>query len=267
MYVTTSSCHKLRWFIGDLIYTYSPILSLSVNCHDQKNGQVVVKLRFDSGHYSPPSKGPVAYKRKAPSQVKRDGDRLATYRRNQAKATGDHDIDYLQTQSRSTSPTHVEICVNKPFIAESPTQQLNRRPDQTTDSKQDLMVNPVGVKTRSQVKASTADTPEMHRCDISTETVSTSVLDPIEPLCFNNTEHDASLLSVDGLSCIDSNADTDSESVYDKRETDADADLSDSEEARMPLDLPPDVPPVWWDSMVSDMKRDISSMFLNMDKS
>ena len=46
-----------------------------------------------------------------------------------------------------------------------------------------------------------------------------------------------------------------------------DADLSDSEEARMPLDLPPDVPPVWWDSMVSDMKRDISSMFLNMDKS
>ena len=75
-----------------------------------------------------------------------------------------------------------------------------------------------------------------------------------------------SLLSVDGLSCIDSNTDADSESVYDKRET-ADADLSDSEEVRMPPDLPPDLPPVWWDSMMSDMKRDISSMFLNMDKS
>ena len=70
--------------------------------------------------------------------------------------------------------------------------------------------------------------------------------------------HDASLLSVDELSCIDSNTDTDSEeSVSDKRET-ADADLSDSEETR----IFPDLPPVWWDSMMSDMKRDISSMLL-----
>ena len=143
----------------------------SWNIFEEKNGQVVVKLRFDSGHYSPPRKEPVAYKRIAPSQVKRDADSLSTYRRNQAKAAGYHDIDYLQTQSRSISPTHVEICVNKPFIAESPPQQLNRRPDQSTDSKQDnLMVNTVGVKTRSQVKASTADTPELQRCEISTET-------------------------------------------------------------------------------------------------
>ena len=98
-------------------------------------------------------KGPVAYKRKAPSQVKRDGDRITTYRRNQAKAAGDHDVACLQTQSLSTSPTHVEKSVNKQLVAESPPQQLNRRPDQSSDS------NPVGVKTRSQVQASKADTP------------------------------------------------------------------------------------------------------------
>ena len=224
----------------------------SWNIFEEKNCQVVVKLRFDSGHYSPPSKEPVVYKRKAPSQVKRDGDRLATYRRNQAKAAGDHDSACLQTQSLSASPTHVDINVNKQLIAESPPQQLNRRPDQSSDS------NPVGVKTRSQVQASKADTPELQRCEISTETVSTSVLDPIESLCLNITAHDASLLSVDELSCIDSNTDTDS--VSDKRET-ADADLSDAEEAR----ILPDLPPVWWDSMVSDMKRDISSMLMTTD--
>ena len=37
----------------------------SWNIFEEKNGQVVVKLRFDSGHYSPPSKGPVAFKRKS----------------------------------------------------------------------------------------------------------------------------------------------------------------------------------------------------------
>ena len=226
----------------------------SWNIFEEKNGQVVVKLRFDSGHYSPPSKDPVVYKRKAPSQVKRDGDRLATYRRNQAKAAGDH--AYLQ--SRFTSPTHVEISVNKPLIAESQPQQLNGRPDQSTDS------NPVGVKTRSQVRASTADTPELIRGEILTETVSTSVFDPIEPVCFNDTAHDASLLSVDGQGCIDSTMDTDSASLSDERETAADLhDLSDSDAAKMP----PDLPPVWWDSMISDMKRDISTMFLNIDKS
>ena len=152
----------------------------------------------------------------------------------------------------------MDISVNKQLIAESPTQQLNRCPDQSSDS------NPVGVKTRSQVQASKADMPVLQRCEISTETVSTSVLDPIEPLCLNNTAHDmheASLLSVDELSCIDSNKDTDSEeSVSDKRET-ADADLSDSDEAR----ILPDLPPVWWDSMMSDLKRDISSMLLATD--
>ena len=98
----------------------------SWNIFEEKNCHVVVKLRFNSGHYSPPSKEPVLYKRKASSQVKRDGDRLATYRRNQAKAAGDHD----HLQSRFTSPTHVEISVNKPLIAESQLQQLNGRPDQ-----------------------------------------------------------------------------------------------------------------------------------------
>ena len=34
----------------------------------------------------------------------------------------------------STSPTHVDISVNKQLIAESPPQQLNRLPDQSTDS-------------------------------------------------------------------------------------------------------------------------------------
>ena len=99
------------------------------------------------------------------------------------------------------------------------------------------------------------------RCEILTETVSTSVFDPIEPVCFNDTAHDASLLSVDGLACIDSTMDTDSASLSDERETAAD--LSDSDEAKMP----PDLPPVWWDSMMSDMKRDISNMFLTIDKS
>ena len=75
----------------------------SWNIFEEKNCQVVVKLRFDSGHYSPPSKDPVIYKRRAPSQVKRDGDRLATCRRKQVKAAGDH--AYLQ--SRFTSPTYV----------------------------------------------------------------------------------------------------------------------------------------------------------------
>ena len=149
----------------------------------------------------------------------------------------------------------MEISVNNPLIAESQPQQLNERPDQSTDS------NPVGVKTRSQVKASTADTPELIRCEILTETVSTSVFDPIEPVYFNDTAHDASLLSVDGQGCIDSTMDTDSASLSDERETSAD--LSDSDEPK----IPPDLPPVWWDSMMSDMKRDISSMFLNMDKS
>ena len=114
------------------------------------------------------------------------------------------------------------------------------------------------------MKASTADTPELIRGEILTETVSTSVFDPIEPVCFNDTAHDASLLSVDVLGCIDSTKDTDSASLSDERETAADLhDLSDSDEAKMP----PDLPPVWWDSMVSDMKRDISTMFLNLDKS
>ena len=57
------------------------------------------------------------------------------YIRNQVKASGDHNIAYLQTQSRSTS--HVDISVNKQLIAESSPQQLNRRPDQPTDSKQE----------------------------------------------------------------------------------------------------------------------------------
>ena len=69
---------------------------------------------------------------------------------------------------------------------------------------------------------------------------------------------------MDGLGCIDSTMDTDSASLSDERETAADLhDLSDSDAAKMP----PDLPPVWWDSMVSDMKRDISTMFLNIDKS
>ena len=150
----------------------------------------------------------------------------------------------------------MDISVNKSLIAESQPQQLNGRPDQSTDS------NPVGVMTRSQVKASTADRPELIRCEILTETVSsTSLSDPIESVCFNDTAHDASLLSVDGLGCIDSNMDTESASLSDEREIAAD--LSDSDEAKMP----PDLPPVWWDSMMSDMKKDISSMFLNIDKS
>ena len=62
----------------------------------------------------------------------------------------------------------------------------------------------------------------MIRCEILTETVSTSVFDPIEPVCFNDTAHDASLLSVDGLCCIDSTMDTDSASLSDERETAAD---------------------------------------------
>ena len=58
----------------------------SWNIFEEQNGQVVVKLRFDSGHYSPPSnKGPVAFKRKAPSQVKRDWDRLATCNKTRPK--------------------------------------------------------------------------------------------------------------------------------------------------------------------------------------
>ena len=52
--------------------------------------------------------------------------------------------------------------------------------------------------------------------------------------------------------------DTESASLADEREI-----AADSDEAKMP----PDLPPVWWDSMMSDMKKDISSMFLNIDKS
>ena len=80
--------------------------------------------------------------------------------------------------------------------------------------------------------------PELQCCEIF------SVLDPIELLCLNNTAYDALLLSVIERSCIDSHMDTASvESVSDKRET---ADLSEYEEARMP----PDLHPVWWDSVI-----------------
>ena len=94
MYKRTDTMYKRT----DTMYKRTDTLHTlqSWNIFEEKNGQVVVKLRFDSGHYSPPSKEPVVYKRKAPSQVKRDGDRLATYRRNQAKAAGDHDVAYFQ---------------------------------------------------------------------------------------------------------------------------------------------------------------------------
>ena len=100
------------------------------------------------------------------------------------------------------------------------------------------------------------DTPELLRCEMTSETVSTSVLDPVEPLCFNTT--DASILSLDvtqDLSTIDSN--TDSELEPDKQET-ADVENSDYEHAS----VPPDCPPVWWETMRTDMRRDISSMIM-----
>ena len=78
--------------------------------------------------------------------------------------------------------------------------------------------HPVGVKTRSQMKRKPDDTPALMRCEMTSETVSTSVLDPVEPLCFNT--NDASILSVDvaqDLSTIASN--TDSELEPDKQET------------------------------------------------
>ena len=122
----------LTWIIPvqDLPKTLKCLLDVLVdvntlqswNIFDEKNGQVVVKLRFDSGHYSPPSKGPVAYKRKAPSQVKRDGDRLATYEQNQAKtAAADHAPAHLST------PT-AEINADKHMDAESRLQDVISRP-------------------------------------------------------------------------------------------------------------------------------------------
>ena len=112
------------------------------------------------------------------------------------------------------------------------------------------------------------DTPELLRCEMTSETVSTSVLDPVEPLCFNAT--DASILSLDvtqDLSTIASN--TDSELEPDKQET-ADVENSDYEHASVPPDnsdyehasVPPDFPPVWWETMRTDMRRDISSMIM-----
>ena len=221
----------------------------SWNIFEEQNGQVVVKLRFDSGHYSPPSnKGPVAFKCKAPSQVKRDRDRLATYKQNQDKtAAVDHDPAHLST------PTHVDINVNRHMHAESRLQDVIRRPDPSTESKHEMLkVNdnhPVGVKTRSQMKRKPDDTPELLRCEMTSETVSTSVLDPVEPLCFNTT--DASILSLDvtqDLSTIASN--TDSELEPDKQET-ADVENSDYEHAS----VPPDFPPVWWETMRTDMRH------------
>ena len=225
----------------------------SWNIFEEKNGQVVVKLRFDSGHYSPPSKGPVAFKRKAPSQVKRDGDRLAAYKQNQTKtAAADHD-----DPAHLSTPTHVDINVNKHMKAESRLQDVIRRPEPSTESKHEMLkVNdPVGVKTRSQGKRKPDDTPELLRCEIASETVSTSVLDPIEPLCFDT--NDASILSVDATQEL-STIDTDSELEPDKQGT-ADVDNSDYEHAS----VPPDFPPVWWETMMTDMRRDISSMIIN----
>ena len=58
--------------------------------------------------------------------------------------------------------------------------------DPSTESKHEVLkVNdnhPVGVNTRSQGKITTDDTPELMRCEMTSETVSTSVLDPVEPL-------------------------------------------------------------------------------------
>ena len=56
----------------------------SWNIFEERNGQIVVKIKFSGGHIDQSNQA--SYKRKAPNQVKRDENRLAKHRDRVTKA-------------------------------------------------------------------------------------------------------------------------------------------------------------------------------------
>ena len=98
----------------------------SWNIFEERNGHIVVKIRFSGGHVDQAT--PISYKRKAPSQVKRDGARLAKHKAR--VSTQPENGTCLSTQALRDDKQHVDLVDSSSHLS----LRRSERHKLTTDS-------------------------------------------------------------------------------------------------------------------------------------